>query len=491
MEKKPESIFINRELSWLDFDSRVLALAKEKTVPLGERIKFAAIFGSNMDEFFMVRVGSLYDQTLLKNNKTDNVTHMTAAEQIAAITPRVAELQAKCDKYFQHLVSALAQEGYKKVDFAKLAKPQEHFWKTYFQRELLPLLSPQIVDSRHPFPFLNNKDIYYIAQLHSKNEGISYGIVPVSSQFERVLFVKDGETTCFAFVEELIAHYAATIFSASTVQKQCLFRVTRNADITVDEGMMDHDVDFRDVMSELRLLLQTAEDTRADLVRGGYELLRQRPDGTFAEQPHPAGSPCTIALGRGGSYGAFLENSGPQFVWNALYRRTALLGLRFNERCSYGLEDFVFNAAAYRRVGKAVYIPQVVYRHFESAQSTSCAHTAQALLGRIRALEPWMEAEFHAAQRWCGPEELQAVWKDRRAQAVTFLMHQLRDAHAPGVLRRKAWRTLREALTPYPGSLLDTLHDAGHNKKQTMALLLYQMRLQKLYDLLPVREEQL
>ena len=251
MEKKPESIFINRELSWLDFDSRVLALAKEKTVPLGERIKFAAIFGSNMDEFFMVRVGSLYDQTLLKNNKTDNVTHMTAAEQIAAITPRVAELQAKCDKYFQHLVSALAQEGYKKVDFAKLAKPQEHFWKTYFQRELLPLLSPQIVDSRHPFPFLNNKDIYYIAQLHSKNEGISYGIVPVSSQFERVLFVKDGETTCFAFVEELIAHYAATIFSASTVQKQCLFRVTRNADITVDEGMMDHDVDFRDVMSEL------------------------------------------------------------------------------------------------------------------------------------------------------------------------------------------------------------------------------------------------
>ena len=186
-----------------------------------------------------------------------------------------------------------------------------------------------------------------------------------------------------------------------------------------------------------------------------------------------------------------MENSGPQFVWNALYRRTALLGLRFNERCSYGLEDFVFNAAAYRRVGKAVYIPQVVYRHFESAQSTSCAHTAQALLGRIRALEPWMEAEFHAAQRWCGPEELQAVWKDRRAQAVTFLMHQLRDAHAPGVLRRKAWRTLREALAPYPGSLLDTLYDAGHNKKQTMALLLYQMRLQKLYDLLPVREEQL
>ena len=249
--EKPESIFINRELSWLDFDSRVLALAKEKNVPLGERLKFAAIFGSNMDEFFMVRVGSLYDQTLLKNNKPDVVTHMTASEQIAAITPRVAELQAKCDKYFQHLVGLLADAGYKKVDFNKLSKQQEHFWKTYFQRELQPLLSPQIVDSRHPFPFLSNKDIYYIAQLYNKGDGVSFGIVPVSSRFERVLFVKDGETTCFAFIEELVAHYAATIFSTSTVQKQCLFRVTRNADITVDEGMMDHDIDFRDVMSEL------------------------------------------------------------------------------------------------------------------------------------------------------------------------------------------------------------------------------------------------
>ena len=248
---KPENIFINRELSWLDFDSRVLALAKEKNVPLCERIKFASIFGSNMDEFFMVRVGSLYDQTLLKTNKTDNVTHMTAAEQIAAITPRVAELQAKCDKYFAHLVQALEAQGYKKVDFTKLGKQQEHFWKEYFHRELLPLLSPQIVDQRHPFPFLYNKQIYYIAQLRSKNDGVGYGIVPVNPQFERVLFIRDGDATCYAFVEEVIAHFAASIFSASTVQKQCLFRVTRNADITVDEGMMDHDIDFRDVMSEL------------------------------------------------------------------------------------------------------------------------------------------------------------------------------------------------------------------------------------------------
>lgn len=305
-----------------------------------------------------------------------------------------------------------------------------------------------------------------------------------------IIIVNDGSTdgteeVCYALAAENDCIHVIT-------QKNAGICAARNRGLEAADGEFiafcdDDDLFWQDA---LRLLLHTAEDTRADIVRGGYELLRQRKDGTFAEQPHPPGTACTVELGKGG-YGAFLENSGPQFVWNAIYRRTALLGLRFNERCSYGLEDFVFNAAAYRRVCKAVYIPQVVYRHFESAQSTSCAHTAQALLGRIRALEPWMEAEYHAAQRWCTPEEMQAVWKDRRAQAVTFLMHQLRDARAPGALRRKAWRTLREVLAPYPGGMLDILHDAGHNKKQTMALLLYQMRLQKLYDLLPVREEQL
>ena len=252
MENPSESIFINRELSWLDFDSRVLALAKEKSVPLAERIKFAAIFGSNMDEFFMVRVGSLYDQTLLKNNKLDIVTHMTPSEQIAAITPRVAELQAKCDKYYQHLLSALKENKYIKVDFDHLDKQQEHYWKAYFTSEILPILSPQVVDQRHPFPFLRNKEIYYAAQLSSKSDGVYYGIIPLSGQFEQLLFIKNPDgTTSFAFADELIAHYAASIFNKSTLQNACLFRVTRNADITVDEGMMDHDIDFRDVMSEL------------------------------------------------------------------------------------------------------------------------------------------------------------------------------------------------------------------------------------------------
>ena len=252
MENPSESILSTGNSAGMDFDSRVLALAKEKSVPLAERIKFAAIFGSNMDEFFMVRVGSLYDQTLLKNNKLDIVTHMTPSEQIAAITPRVAELQAKCDKYYQHLLSALKENKYIKVDFDHLDKQQEHYWKAYFTSEILPILSPQVVDQRHPFPFLRNKEIYYAAQLNSKSDGVYYGIIPLSGQFEQLLFIKNPDgTTSFAFADELIAHYAASIFNKSTLQNACLFRVTRNADITVDEGMMDHDIDFRDVMSEL------------------------------------------------------------------------------------------------------------------------------------------------------------------------------------------------------------------------------------------------
>ena len=246
-----DSIFINRELSWLDFNSRVLALAKEKTVPLGERLKFAGIYGSNLDEFFMVRVGSLYDQTLLKDNKPDQMTQMTASQQLAAIMPKVEELQAKCNKYFQHLMEQLAECGYQKVDFDRLDKKEERSWKTYYQNEVFPVLSPQIVDQRHPFPFLRNKETYFIVQLFSKTDGVHYGIIPINSQFERVLYVKEGEITKFAFIEELIAHFAASVFGKSAVQKSCLFRVTRNADITVDEGMMDHDIDFRDVMSEL------------------------------------------------------------------------------------------------------------------------------------------------------------------------------------------------------------------------------------------------
>ena len=257
MNMSDETIFINRELSWLDFNRRVLVLGKDKNVPLAEQVKFLAIYGSNLDEFFMVRVGSLQERANLeqsksKKEKRENKTNMTAAEQLAAIMPKTAQLQSDCDKYYAKALEALAECGYRKVDFDHLSKEDERFWKKYFQTELFPILSPQIVDSRHPFPFLRNKEIYLGVLLREKHPNAqSLGIIPISSQMERLHFVKkDGETQ-FALVEELVMHYVSSIFGKESILETCLFRVTRNADIDVKEGMMDHDIDYREIMTEL------------------------------------------------------------------------------------------------------------------------------------------------------------------------------------------------------------------------------------------------
>ena len=252
-----ESIFINRELSWLDFNRRVLALGKDRNVPLAERVKFLAIYGSNLDEFFMVRVGSLQERANLEQDKgrkvkRENKTNMSSAEQLAAIMPKTAQLQEECDKYYEKSLEALAECGYQKVDFDHLTKEEEHFWKKYFQTELFPILSPQIVDNRHPFPFLRNKEIYLGVLLKEKHPNTrSLGIVPISSQMERLHFIKKDGVTRYALVEELVLHYASGIFGKENVLEKCLFRVTRNADIDVKEGMMDHDIDYREIMTEL------------------------------------------------------------------------------------------------------------------------------------------------------------------------------------------------------------------------------------------------
>ena len=252
---KEDSIFINRELSWLDFNRRVLVLGKDKNVPLAEQLKFLAIYGSNLDEFFMVRVGSLQERASLmrakkERDKRENKTNMTAEEQLAAIMPKTAHLQEDCDKYYEKALENLAACGYKKVDFDALSKEEEHFWKKYFQSELFPILSPQIVDSRHPFPFLRNKEIY-LGVLLKEKEGQSLGMIPISSQMERLQLVRRDGHTEFALTEELVLHYAALIFGKDAVQEKCLFRVTRNADVDVKEGMMDHDIDYREIMADL------------------------------------------------------------------------------------------------------------------------------------------------------------------------------------------------------------------------------------------------
>lgn len=250
--EKSHKLFINRELSWLEFNLRVLELANDPLVPLGEQCKFAAIYGSNLDEFFMVRVGSLYDQTLLKSEYKENKTNLTATQQLGAIMPKVAQLQGLCDSYVQQLWARLEAQGLQKVDFNQLSKSQESFWKKYFNRELYPVLSPQIIDRRHPFPFLRNNEIYVGALLQdTKTNNTSFGLIPVSSRFERLLYMVEEQTTRYALVEELILKHAQAAFGKIHVVDKTLFRVTRNADLNTQEGLLDQDIDLRVVMSEL------------------------------------------------------------------------------------------------------------------------------------------------------------------------------------------------------------------------------------------------
>ncbi len=250
--KNEGKLFINRELSWLEFNHRVLNLASDENVPLGEQLNFANIYGSNLDEFFMVRVGSLYDQTLLKNENKENKTGMTAKEQLAAIMPKVAKLQAKCDKSVSQLLRRLKEHGLEKIDFATLSKEREMFWKKYFLCELFPVLSPQVVGRRHPFPFLRNGEIYVGVMLKEGKEANQvFGIIPLHSNLERLISVAENDGISYTLVEELVLHFANLAFGKASIQEKVLFRVIRNADLTVEEGMFDEDIDYRSMMSEL------------------------------------------------------------------------------------------------------------------------------------------------------------------------------------------------------------------------------------------------
>ena len=255
----------NRELSWLKFNERVLEEAQDKNVPLCERLMFTAIFQSNLDEFFMVRVGSLYDQTLVDADVRENKTDMTCAEQLEAIFKRVAELNPIRDNAYNGVMSELEKHGVEQVNFKMLSKEEESYLKVYFTTEILPLISPQVIDKRHPFPFLKNKEIYAVAQLEAKNS-VTIGLVPASGTFSRIIFLP-GTKHRFMLVEELILHYMPLIFENYKVLDKSLMRITRNADINMEEALYDHDVDLRDVMSDLLKKRKKLSPVRMELSR--------------------------------------------------------------------------------------------------------------------------------------------------------------------------------------------------------------------------------
>ena len=222
MAEKKQKYLENRELSWLKFNERVLEEAADLFVPLCERMSFLSIFQSNLDEFFMVRVGSLHDQMLVDKTAHDNKTKMTAKEQLAAIFDAARILSEQKDLVYRNYMQLLKAEGVELLSFADMQPDDKVFLEHYFKEALMPLLSPQVIGKKQPFPFLKNKEIYAVVVLGTKN-GEKLGIIPCSNE----------------------------VFERYTVKSKSLIRIIRNADIDVDEAFYDEDLDYRDSMEKL------------------------------------------------------------------------------------------------------------------------------------------------------------------------------------------------------------------------------------------------
>ena len=238
----------NRELSWLRFNQRVLEEARDESVPLMERMKFVAIFTSNLDEFFMIRVGSLYDMAAVDNKKVDSRSGMTPMQQLDAIYRAVAPLYKERDKTYAEIKKQLQPYGVCGLDFKELEQQEKKFVKKYFKEQVLPVLSPQIVDSNHPFPHLLNKEIYVVANLRMGNEQM-LGIVPVPQYISDILYLP-GHDIRYIRMEKVIMEYLELVFDKYQVSDKNYICVTRNADVSPDdEAFADHE-DFRRVMKE-------------------------------------------------------------------------------------------------------------------------------------------------------------------------------------------------------------------------------------------------
>lgn len=249
--------FANRELSWLKFNERVIDEADDEKVPLCERLTFVSIFNSNLDEFYMVRVGSLYDQMLLaKKNKQemttgfDNKSMMTAEQQLDAVFTHTRELLHKKDKIYTKLMYEFDRQGVKLISFNDVEYSDAVYLENYFNKSILPILSPQVIGKKNPFPFLKNKEIYAVALLGSKNSD-KIGLVPCSNGiFDRLIPIP-SDSRKYMLVEELILHFLPKIFKKYSVKSKSLIRIIRNADIDMDEAFFDEDMDYRDTMEQL------------------------------------------------------------------------------------------------------------------------------------------------------------------------------------------------------------------------------------------------
>ena len=248
MKKEMQNYTQNRELSWLKFNQRVLEEAKDSSVPLLERMKFVSIFTSNLDEFFMIRVGSLYDMSLTDNSTIDSRSGMNPKEQLDAIFAAVAPLYKERDKTYSEIKKLLNPYGVCGLSIKELEQQEKKYVKKYFKDQILPILSPQIVDANHPFPHLLNKELYVIASL--KQNGTSMiGIVPVPQFVSDILYLP-GHDIRYIRMEKVIMEYLDVVFDKYEVSNKNYICVTRNTDVSPDDEALEINDDFRLLMQE-------------------------------------------------------------------------------------------------------------------------------------------------------------------------------------------------------------------------------------------------
>ncbi len=261
-----KTIYMNRELSWLKFNERVLEEAESEKNPLCERLSFVSIYQSNLDEFFMVRVGSLIDQMLLDKNIRENKTDMTAGEQLDAVLERVHTLNERKDMVYSKLIGRLEEHNVRIVNFRNIDKKENRQLEEYFNSEIAPFLSPVIVGERQPFPFLKNKEIYAAAVLVKKSGKQKIGIIPCGSGVIPRLIEVGKNSGTYILSEELILHFAPSVFKEYAVKSKSLLRVTRNADIDAD-ALYDEDLDYREFMEDIIRRRKRLSPVRVELSR--------------------------------------------------------------------------------------------------------------------------------------------------------------------------------------------------------------------------------
>lgn len=247
---KKSPYMMNRELSWLKFNERVLNEAGNPKVPLAERLTFVSIYQSNLDEFYRVRVGTLMDQMDVSEVVRENKTNMTSEEQVKAIIRATRELEEKKTVIYEQLMGELEPKGIRLINFNKLSAEEGKILEEYFDREIAPYLSANIVSKQQPFPFLKNKDIYAVALLESKGGKTRTAIIPCSNNVFRGLIDIPTRKGTFLLAEELILQFLPKFFKNYSVKEKSLIRVTRNADIDT-EMIYDEDLDYRDAMENL------------------------------------------------------------------------------------------------------------------------------------------------------------------------------------------------------------------------------------------------